>query len=41
MATMHTKKEDQEKAKMAKKKSEDQPKAKFQCGTCGKILAKK
>ncbi|XP_050741645.1 zinc finger protein 160 isoform X2 [Drosophila biarmipes] len=41
MATMHAGKEDQEKAKVAKAKSEDQPRPKYQCGTCGKILAKK
>ncbi|XP_017081370.2 zinc finger protein 160 [Drosophila eugracilis] len=41
MATMHSKKEDQDKATLAKKQVEDQPKPKFQCGTCGKILAKK
>ncbi|XP_017002016.2 zinc finger protein 160 [Drosophila takahashii] len=41
MATMHAKKEDREKAKLSKKTADDQPKPKYQCGTCGKILAKK
>ncbi|KAH8328618.1 hypothetical protein KR067_011615 [Drosophila pandora] len=41
VATVHGKKEDLKATKLAKKKASEQNKAKYQCGTCGKILAKK
>ncbi|KAI8038046.1 hypothetical protein M5D96_009087 [Drosophila gunungcola] len=41
IANMHAKKEDQDKDKPATKRAADQSKPKYQCGTCGKILAKK
>ncbi|XP_017111296.1 zinc finger protein 808 [Drosophila elegans] len=41
IANMHAKKEDQDKDKSATKRAADQSKPKYQCGTCGKILAKK